>query len=361
MIIDNHAHTFPYLGGKSEYKSKEIQLMYAQKLIAGHFETTHRMSDFSIVRERNLWDKDKPGQDGMRNVDFRAGKFGRYEWTINSVDYCLQFMPVSLQNMTSPAEFLIAQMDYIGIGKAVLQRAHIYGKLENYYHEAIKKFPDRFIGLAQIDESRAYYDDQISELHRAIDKLGLKGVYFEPGALFVDNFKHNFDDEVFDTFWQEIDSLSIPVYVQTDRSEYLDQMKRWERILAKYPSITLVVSLGLPEQVALKDNEVHIPEIVRRLVTNHKVYLEVADPISVGKEREYPYPTAQKIIRRLYEAFGPEKLVWGSDIPNVERCCIYAQSLDYLKNHCNFLSESDKELILGKNVMRIFNCVKAMA
>ena len=89
MIIDNHAHTFPYLGGKSEYKSKEIQLMYAQKLIAGHFETTHRMSDFSIVRERNLWDKDKPGQDGMRNVDFRAGKFGRYEWTINGVDYCL--------------------------------------------------------------------------------------------------------------------------------------------------------------------------------------------------------------------------------------------------------------------------------
>ncbi len=354
MIIDNHAHIFPFLGGKSEYTSKEVQLMYAQKLISGHFEPTHRMDDFSVVGERTLWDNNKPGLEGMRNVNFRAGKFGRYEWTVSGIDYCLQYMPVGLQDMTSSPEFLIAQMDYVGIDKAVLQRAHMYGKLENFYYEAIKKFPGRFIGLTQVDESRAYCDDQINELHRAIDKLGLKGVYFEPGALFVDNFKHNFDDEIFKPFWEEVDSLAVPLYVQTDRSVFLDQMERWESILRKHPSIILVVSMGLPEQIALKDGEVRIPEIVRRLVTNHKVYLEIAYPISMGKESEYPYPKAQQIIRHLFETFSPEKLIWGSDIPNVERYCTYAQSLNYLKNHCDFLSNSDKELVLGKNVMKIF-------
>lgn len=98
----------------------------------------------------------------------------------------------------------------------------------------------------------------------------------------------------------------------------------------------------------MKDGKSCIPEVVHRLVTKYKVFLEVAYPISVGKESEYPYPKAQQAIRLLFE------LVWGSDMPNVERYCAYAQSLNYLKNHCNFLSDFDKELTLGKNVIRIF-------
>jgi len=354
MIIDNHAHIFPYLGGKSEYKSKEVQLMHAQKMISHHWNPTHKMDDYSIVEDEGLWDKDNLGPEGMRNVNFRAGNFGRYEWTVSGIDYCKQYMPVSLQDMTASPEFLIAQMDYVGIDKVVLQRAHMYGKLENYYHEAIRKFPDRFIGLTQVDESRAYCEDQINELHRAINELGLKGVYFEPGALFVDNFKHNFDDEIFNPFWEEVDSLAVPLYVQTDTSEFLDQMARWENILGKHPSITLVISLGLPEQIALKDGKPHVPEVLHRLVTKHEVFLEIGYPISMGKESEYPYPKAQEIIKHLFDTFGPEKLVWGTDMPNVERYCTYAQSLNYLKAHCDFLSKSDKELILGKNVMKIF-------
>ena len=357
MIIDNHAHIFPFLGGQSEYQSQEIQLMYAQKLISDHFEPTHRIDDFSGVNERNLWDKDKPGLVGMRKANFRAGKFGRYEWSVNDTSYCSQYMPVSLQEMTSSPEFLITQMDYVGIDKAVLQRAHIYGKLENFYYEAIKKFPDRLIGLTQIDESRAFCKDQISELHRATDKLGLRGIYFEPGALFVNNFKHKFDDEIFKPFWEKVDSLTLPIYTQTDRSKFLDQMARWENILTKHPSISLLISLGIPEQIVLRGDEIHVPEVVHRLVISHKVYLEIAYPISMGKENEYPYPKAHRIIRHLFETYGPEKLIWGSDIPNVERYCTYAQSLNYLKNYCPFLSTTDKELILGNNVMKLFGCL----
>ena len=73
-------------------------------------------------------------------------------------------MPVGLQNMEAPPKFIIAQMNYIGVTKVVLQHSHIYGKLNNYYSRVIKQFPERFIGLIQIDEAQAYTEEQLTEL-----------------------------------------------------------------------------------------------------------------------------------------------------------------------------------------------------
>jgi predicted TIM-barrel fold metal-dependent hydrolase len=45
--------------------------------------------------------------------------------------------------------------------------------------------------------------------------------------------------------------------------------------------------------------------------------------------------------------FGAHRLVWGSDMPNVERFCTYKQSLDYVRRYCPFLTAREKDLILG--------------
>lgn len=256
--------------------------------------------------------------------------------------------------MVSSPAFIIAQMDYVGIDKAVLQRNHVYGKLDEFYHAAIKQYPNRFIGLTQIDESKAYEDEQINELRHAIDELKLSGLYFEPGALWMENFKYKFDDTIFNSFWDEVDSMSIPIYAQTDRSQFIEEMKGWKNILEKHPDLILVISMGLPETIVLKDGEMHIPEVMHRLLTNHKVFLDVAYPISVGMKDDYPYYAAQKIIRHLFYTFGADRLIWGSDIPNVERYCTYAQSLNYLRKYCDFLSDNDKELVFAKNVIKVF-------
>ena len=51
--------------------------------------------------------------------------------------------------------------------------------------------------------------------------------------------------------------------------------------------------------------------------------------------------------------FGASKLIWGSDMPNVERFCTYKQSLDYVKRYCSFLKASEKDAILGGNVDKL--------
>jgi hypothetical protein len=44
---------------------------------------------------------------------------------------------------------------------------------------------------------------------------------------------------------------------------------------------------------------------------------------------------------------GAGRLVWGSDMPNVERFCTYRQSFDYVRKYCPFLAAREKVLIPG--------------
>ena len=51
--------------------------------------------------------------------------------------------------------------------------------------------------------------------------------------------------------------------------------------------------------------------------------------------------------------YGAGKLIWGSDMPNVERFCTYRQCIDYVRRYCDFLTDGEKELILGRNVVQL--------
>jgi predicted TIM-barrel fold metal-dependent hydrolase len=104
-----------------------------------------------------------------------------------------------------------------------------------------------------------------------------------------------------------------------------------------------------------QDGQWDFPDDVAGLYSNENVLLEVCYPISWGGRMDYPYPELQELIRGLRNVFGAEKLVWGSDMPNVERFCTYKQSLDYVRNYCSFLSADEMDKMLGRNIATVLN------
>ena len=44
----------------------------------------------------------------------------------------------------------------------------------------------------------------------------------------------------------------------------------------------------------------------------------------------------------MRDLFGASKLVWGSDMPNLERFCTYRQCVDYVRKHCPFLTREPR-------------------
>jgi glycosyltransferase involved in cell wall biosynthesis len=61
-----------------------------------------------------------------------------------------------------------------------------------------------------------------------------------------------------------------------------------------------------------------------------------------------------EIVRRVYDAFGPERLMWGTDWPLVENYCGYAKALALVRDEIEFLNEEDKAWMLSKSIERVW-------
>lgn len=346
MIIDSHAHVFPHLGSRAGYRSEQKHLDAIQYSMHTHLaQPVKRKCDHVIVKNDMLWDAHDSSIKGKRHVDFKVTKHGRFEWTADGVDYYIHYMPPSLQNMEASPEFLKVMMEYAGIDRAVLQCASVYGKLNSYYVNIIQEYGDLFIPLYQPDESRAYCDDELEQLH-VFEKLGFQAIWF-PG--FMECFGKQYRP-----FWDLVQEKRLPVFWSFHPAHYDDLHEPFLEWLEAYPETTNIVAQSFPLSTLEKDGEMKLPEYAKILREHQNVLFELAYPIAEGNREDYPYPKSRQAVAVLYDFFGAERLVWGSDIPNVERYCTYAQSLNYLKNYCTFIPRSDLDLILGGNLNIIF-------
>jgi predicted TIM-barrel fold metal-dependent hydrolase len=61
------------------------------------------------------------------------------------------------------------------------------------------------------------------------------------------------------------------------------------------------------------------------------------------------------VIRRLLDAYGPERLMWATDCPfQVQNGHTYVDSVALIRDRLDFLSDSDRQWLLGKTAKRVF-------
>lgn len=337
MIVDIHAHAFPPLSGTSGYDSPEAHLKYIQRQASA---STHMRFEGELPR---------PDED----VQFVVGKYGKMEWIKGGQKCFLRYMAPTIVDMAWPPEHMLAHMDWVGVDKAVLYQGHIYGHLNDYLADCVKKWPDRFVAVAQIDESRASNEDQLQELGRSINILGLKGLYFEMPL------RPNIDDEKFYPLWDELTSLKVPLVIELGRpssaEKYLEVVSRTFKVMKKFPDLeAIITTMGSNIRDPNDPEYVKIPKKILNLIMLPNVWYEIGYLLGFDKFDEYPYALAQKMTKEAYEAIGADKLVWGADMPMLMRTCTYRQAIDFVRCHCNFLNTAEKDLVLGENASKLF-------
>ena len=219
-------------------------------MLASHHQPVRRADDGSIVRGRTLAHVDNPTLDDLTEVDFRGDAYGRFAWTVDGVDHNLQYLPPTLTRLSAPPELMVAQMDFVGVDRAVLQTGHVYGRLNRYLSEAVRRFPDRLWGLAMVDEWLVDSPGQRAALDRAIGGLGLHGLWFQTGNLHLHGRGESFDDPVFGAFWNHVADMGIPVYLNLagappGREAYLAELAAFARWRSRHPRIPLVLPHGI--------------------------------------------------------------------------------------------------------------------
>lgn len=356
MIVDSHAHIFPFLGSAAGYPSVADHLRVLQFYIVGHSQPVRRVIDHAVVSEPGLAESPLDGPERLCDVEFHVEENGRFVWRRDGVDLYIHFMPPSLQSNASPVEFLLAQMAYVDVDVVVLQNAHLYGRLNEYFAAAIARYPGKFVGLAEVDEPNADRETELRDLKVAVRDLGLKGVYYASRGFLFDHYRHSFDHPRYEPFWELVRELGIPVFWEIfgvpewTTENYLLEIERLNRWAARYPEIPAVLTHGVSPSFL----EGNVPEPLERLFRDEQFSVEILYPIGLGSGHEYPYPELRPVLTELYRRVGGERLVWGSDMPNVERSSTYRQSLDYLRKYRDVIPSSDLDRILGGNLARLF-------
>ena len=59
----------------------------------------------------------------------------------------------------------------------------------------------------------------------------------------------------------------------------------------------------------------------------------------------YPYASLQEPIRRVFDAFGPDRMFWGSDLTRLP--CSYRQCVTLFTEELPWMSDADLQRVMG--------------
>ena len=354
VVIDTHAHLFPRLG-----KSKGWDHNIHTKLSQNHmrdFNTFWRKKD-NVRVDGLLLDYPSDDIEQMPNLNFRITNHGRAEFVKDGIEYYMQIYPPSLSSMEVSPERMLGEMDIAGVDVCVLQSDHVYGELNEFYGKVSRKYPNKFAPLAQIKEWNADQKDELQHLEKAVCEEGCIGLSFSVEGFALNGYKDQIDDRKFDSLWNLVEELDIPIWWYLDArkrdraSAFMERLEELGRWTETHPDIPNLLTHGLVPATLI--HNMGIPDALTNLLKKPHTYAEFQNP---AKWPEYPYPEGQDLIKRMCEEVGVESFTWGSDMPfSAGYWCTYKQSVDHIDIHCDFLSEKERNLILGGNAARILN------
>jgi predicted TIM-barrel fold metal-dependent hydrolase len=237
-------------------------------------------------------------------------------------------------------ERALGLMDETGVDRVVVVSAGISWS-NSYALEAAKRHPNRFAAMGRIplnDPKGAALLPKWKE---------------QPGMLGV---RHNLNDATAigwlsdgtsDWFWTGAEKAGIPVMAQA-----AGRVSVLAPIAERHPGLTLIIDhLGINSAVTKKKA---LPEAIGQVVAMAK-YPNVSVKMSnlPGSSLEpYPYPDLTEHLRRVFDAYGPQRCYWGSDVTSGFAGASWRQRLDHINETLVFLKEEDKDWVMGRAILQ---------
>jgi predicted TIM-barrel fold metal-dependent hydrolase len=236
------------------------------------------------------------------------------------------------------AEEMIAEMDRVGVARAVIVPPSWEGDRNDVALAAAATYPDRFSVMGRISvETRA-------EAHR------LRAWRDQPGMLGVRVTLHRspwleaFDAGAVDWFWGEAERASLPVMVYAP-----ERARPLGRVAERHRGLKIVVDhLAIPVQLSGDAAFAGLGDVLA-LAVHPNVAVKVSALPCHSRER-YPFRDLHAHLRRVFDAFGPSRMLFGSDYSRLP--CSYEDTIRLFTEALEFLSPSDRAEIMGAAAAR---------
>ncbi|HEX5417440.1 MAG TPA: amidohydrolase family protein [Chloroflexota bacterium] len=244
-----------------------------------------------------------------------------------------------------PIESLLSQMDRNGVDHAVL--IQINGQTNNAYQaECLRRYPGRFASVVIVDTDREDAVDQLSRLAQA----GASGVRFKPAT------RSPGADPL--AIWRAAGRLGLGISCGGSAADFADDA--FARVIESVPEARIVIehlgSLSHPVDAATEELRRKVFGLSRYPNTYIKIpglgeFCRRAMPVKEPFPFEEPIPP---LLDHAFEAFGPARMMWGSDYPPVSGREGYRRALNGARDQFAGRSEADRARIFGETALSVF-------
>ncbi len=245
-------------------------------------------------------------------------------------------------------EVLVAEMDMLGVDNAVLIQAIQHGWDNRYIASCLKAYPKRFRAHGLMDPTATGLADT---LDRWVTQYGLSGmrispVYYIGKDTWMTSNEHKL-------LWQKAEKLgAIFNYFLT-----IPQLAKLEMMIKMFPGVRIVI-----DHLARLDLTVANPmadfQKLLNLAAYPNVWVKVSELSRLSLSKVYPFTDTFPWVKLMYQAFGPDRLLWGTGFPGAAAkeevmWPTGPQELDLIRTQIGFKPQ-DVPKILGRNAAALW-------
>ncbi|MCA9081383.1 MAG: amidohydrolase family protein [Planctomycetaceae bacterium] len=248
---------------------------------------------------------------------------------------------LSPQSFTT--EELFAVCEPVGVKRVVLIQHHIYHGWDNSYlvHEAAR-FPQRLRVVGMVDDR----GKSPGLAMRSLLKQHVTGFRITSR---IQGREQWLSGDGMREMWQTAAETGQAMCCLIDPADLVGV----DAMCAQHPATKVVIDhfarIGADGEIRSKD-----VDQLCRLARHPAMYVKISAYYALGKKQP-PYHDLVPMIRRLLDAFGPERLMWASDAPyQLDGEHTYAASLALIRDHLSDLSDGDRNWLLRKTAAGVY-------
>ena len=236
-------------------------------------------------------------------------------------------------------EEAVAMMDEGGVDAAVIHPPGWDPNSTEMAFAAVRDYPGRFAIMGSFPFDQLENRSRVASWKSQPGMLGLRYSFLhDPLRVWI-------EDGTLDWFWAAAEQADVPIAMLAT-----DSLTAIGRIAERHPGLRLTVDHlgGRGGNTTLKDDAAmtHMPQLLA-LAKYPNVAVKATGAPGYSAEA-YPHPTMQGYVRQLYDAFGPQRVFWGTDISKMP--CSWRQCVTMFTEEMPWLPEADKELIMGQAI-----------
>jgi predicted TIM-barrel fold metal-dependent hydrolase len=231
-------------------------------------------------------------------------------------------------------ERVLAGMREAGVDRVVVVPPSWEGDRNDLALEAARLHPDRFAVMGRLPLEQPESRGRVASWKAQPGMLGLRFTFH------TDLQRPWLTDGTADWLWPAAERAGIPVMIFPPGS-----IPAVDRIAERHPGLKLVID-HLAIGGGRKDDEAFagVPELCA-LARRPNVAVK-ASALPCCSTEPYPFRGLHPHIRRVYDAFGPRRVFWGTDWTRLS--CPWRQAVTLFTEELPWLSPEDREWIMGR-------------